>query len=182
MTTAGKTTRDTYFMAALPWTVPVGDLAGATFGWTATFLVDTSGVDVSQWNAAAAVYDTTSPDPKATIPSDFNLLQVKPTDNNTGPAPYNNNDRAGTPEAIKTFVIAGTLGNGGTAYTGGYTGNQNPTALLVPAINPVDPTDTFQTDAVPQPLGTAGNSDSETAVVADDAVGGAGGRRLLCVG
>jgi hypothetical protein len=130
-TTIGKTTAGNTFLSAIPWTVPAGvtDLAGASFKWTGTFLDSSAAVDVSSWDGAAAVYNTTSP--AYTVPSELNMILVKPTDSSSGAAPYNNTDKAGTPELFKTKVIAGALGTGGTAYIGSYTANGNPTDINV---------------------------------------------------
>src|SRR5207248_2167597 len=57
VTTVGKTTFGNYFLSALPWTVPAGltaNLAGATMTWKATFLDDSSLIDISSWFGSAA--------------------------------------------------------------------------------------------------------------------------------
>ncbi|MBV9144423.1 MAG: hypothetical protein JO065_00810, partial [Acidobacteria bacterium] len=36
---------------------------------------------------------------------------------------YRNNDKAGTPENYKQYVIGGARGGGGKNYTGGYSGS-----------------------------------------------------------
>jgi hypothetical protein len=144
VTTAGKATAGQYLLSALPWAVPAGvtNLAGATVRWTGTFLVDTAGVDISSWAGAAAVYDTQV----TSFPTNFNLIGVKPVDGSTNQ--YANTDPAGSPENETPQLIAGALGTGGAAYIGGYTASADPTAAQVPNLNPVDPTETFQTTPV----------------------------------
>jgi uncharacterized repeat protein (TIGR01451 family) len=149
VTTVGKTTKTNYLLDALPWAVPASGLAGANFSWTGTFLVDTAGVNVTAWAGAAAVYTTGFP---ATTP--FNNVGVKPVDGSA--SQYANNDPAGTPENEKSYLTAGALGNGGPAYIGSYTGNQNATPVVVPGINTIDPTETFQTTPVTPQLLAAG--------------------------
>jgi hypothetical protein len=164
VTTVGKFNSVNDFLSALPWKAPVGNLARAGFSWTGTFLVDTAGVDVTaSFTAAAAVYNTTSP--SFTLPTDLNNFKVKPIDASGASPLFNNTDKAGTPEGsvvigistvkIKSKVISGALGTGGTAYTGAYTTAQDPTAKLVPLINPLNATESFQTTPVtPQLLAT----------------------------
>jgi putative intracellular protease/amidase len=52
--------------------------------------------------------------------SALKALGVKPVDGNAR-NPYRNSDEAGTPEAIKRFVIRGARGDGETNYTGSDT-------------------------------------------------------------
>jgi uncharacterized repeat protein (TIGR01451 family) len=105
LTTEGKTTTGNYFLSAFPWVVPAGvTLAQATMSWTGTFLDDSSAANVSSFQAAAAVYNTTTGSPVIAFPSDFNQIKVKPTDNSTAPSPYNNTDPAGTPEGTVSAV------------------------------------------------------------------------------
>lgn len=85
--------------------------------WTATLTADQPGVTLT-WNWAAAVYTSFS--------DNYNALGVKPVDGNQQ-NPYNNNDQAGTPENYKNSVTAGATGNGGSNYTGSWTGNQSVT-------------------------------------------------------
>ncbi len=107
------------FMSGSALTVPTalpGGIKNVT--WTASFWADTPGLNVS-WAWGASVYKSFS--------SDNNFVGIKPTDaNNLG---VNNGDKAGTPEAYKSAVVAGGTGNGGTNYTGNLTGakNVNPT-------------------------------------------------------
>ena len=153
-TTVGKTTAGQYFLGAVPWVVPAGvtDLAGASMRWTGTFLDDSTLIDVSSWAGAAAVYNTIS---QPGLPADYNFIGVKPVDGST--SQYPNTDKAGSPENVKTQVIAGALGNGGTAYIGSYTGNQNPTDAEVPNLTVLNPTETFQsTPVTPQFLAAGG--------------------------
>lgn len=111
--------------------VPATDLAGNTFlsalvfqvsanipgglknvTWSGTITSDTPGTSL-QWKWAAAVYTLFS--------SDYNLLGVKPVDDNKASL-FKNADHAGTPENFKTFVIGGATGGGGANYTGSYSG------------------------------------------------------------
>ena len=66
-----------------------------------------------QWKWAAAVYTNFN--------ADYNLLGVKPVDDNKK-NPYLNSDHAGTPENFKPYVIGGATGGGGSNYTGGLSG------------------------------------------------------------
>ena len=110
----------------------------ATFSWTGTFLDDSTLIDVSSWFGSAAVYNTTT---QPTFPTDFTLIGVKPVDGSTNL--YPNADKAGSPENEKTQVIAGALGTGSPAYTGGNTSTGNPTAAQVPNLTPVNSTEKF---------------------------------------
>ena len=105
----------TTFMGGVGWNVPVnlpGNIQAVT--WNAGFWSDTKNVTI-KWQWAAAEYTSFSSDP--------NDLNVKPVDsNNFG---INNKDQSGTPEAFKTFVVAGGTGGGGTNYTGNYTSTKS---------------------------------------------------------
>jgi len=100
------------FLAGLVFQVPT-DIPGGLkdVRWSGTIVSDTPGTSL-QWKWAAAVYTLFS--------SDYNLLGVKPVDDNKASI-YKNSDRAGTPENFKTFVIGGATRGGGSNYTGGYT-------------------------------------------------------------
>jgi hypothetical protein len=106
----------TTFASGVAFLVPAGGLSGGInpVTWTATFSSNASFSFNWQW--AAAVY-TSFP---ATFPSGYNLLNVKPIDDNILPFPFNNSDHAGTPETYKAFVIGGARGGGGSNYTGSY--------------------------------------------------------------
>lgn len=82
--------------------------------WSASFWSDTANVTVN-WKWSAAVYSNFS--------GDYNALNVKPVDNNNL-SPYHNGDQSDTPEAFKSFVVAGALGGGGNNYTGNFTGGK----------------------------------------------------------
>ena len=75
-----------------------------------------------QWQWAASVYHN------ATFAADYNLLGVKPVDDNHTSL-YLNSDHAGTPENFKSDVTGGARGGGGSNFTGSYSG----TASSVPA-------------------------------------------------
>src|SRR5205814_10063155 len=96
--------------------------------WDGHFYSDTAGVNVN-WQWAAAVYK-----PFSTNLSD---LGVKPVDDSTA-SQYLNNDRAGTPENFKPYVLAGARGSGGTDYVGHYAGTATITPVMqVPNYPPV---------------------------------------------
>ncbi len=88
--------------------------------WSVNFWSDTAGITVN-WKWAAAVYKSFS--------TDNTTLGVKPVDNNTLSV-YKSGDQSGTPEAFKSLVIAGALGNGGNNYTGNFTGGKSVTPTL----------------------------------------------------
>jgi hypothetical protein len=89
--------------------------------WQGMFFSLTPGLKV-QWQWAAAVYHN------ANFALDYNLLGVKPVDDNNASV-YMNSDHAGTPENFKSDVVGGARGGGGSNFTGSYSG----TAATVPA-------------------------------------------------
>jgi hypothetical protein len=96
---------------ALPLTAGLpGGIKNVT--WTANFWSDTAGLTVN-WSWAGAAYTNFS--------TDYTTLGIKPVDNNALSA-YHNGDKAGTPEAFKSSVVVGAMGNGGSNYTGNFTG------------------------------------------------------------
>jgi hypothetical protein len=105
----------TVFMGGVALPVPNGLPGGIkNVTWSAGFWSDTNNISVS-WQWSAAVYKSFS--------TDYNALNVKPVDaNNLG---INNNDQSGTPEAYKSFVVAGATGGGGNNFTGNYTPTKN---------------------------------------------------------
>ena len=107
------------FAGGLASTVPAGGFPGSVgpVTWTAAFTVDQPGITLT-WNWAAAVYTSFS--------ANYNAVGVKPVDGSSQ-NPYNNNDQAGTPENYKGAVTAGATGNGGSNYTGSWTGNRTVT-------------------------------------------------------
>jgi hypothetical protein len=107
--------------AALPLSVNLpGGIQAVT--WSGEFSTDTAGVTVN-WQWGAAVYTVFN--------SDYNALNVKPLDGGGTVTPYNNSDRAGTPEAYKSSVVAGATGNGGNNWTG----NLSPGKGVTPTVN-----------------------------------------------
>ncbi len=102
------------FMGGVALSVPSGLPGGVqNVTWTAGFWSDTNNVNVN-WKWGAAVYSSFS--------TDNNALNVKPVDaSNFG---VNNNDHAGSPEAYRSFVVAGGTGGGGNNYTGNLTPNK----------------------------------------------------------
>ncbi|MGB4978038.1 MAG: SdrD B-like domain-containing protein, partial [Anaerolineae bacterium] len=133
------------FAGGLALTVPAGGFPGSTgpVTWTAAFTVDQPGVTFT-WNWAAAVYTSFS--------TNYNAVGVKPVDGNTQ-NPYDNNDQAGTPENYKGAVTAGATGNGGSNYTGSWTGNRTVTPCRLYQIG-----DLVWNDANGDGLQTAGES------------------------
>jgi hypothetical protein len=89
--------------------------------WQGMFFSLTPGLKV-QWQWAAAVYHN------ADFATDYNLLGVKPVDDNSASV-YLNSDHAGTPENFKSDVVGGARGGGGSNFTGSYSG----TAATVPS-------------------------------------------------
>jgi hypothetical protein len=71
---------------------------GAQVNWTGRFYSDQPGVTL-QWKWGAAVY---------TQAMDYNAMDVKPT--HTNACDINNSDHAGTPEALKRYLIGGARG------------------------------------------------------------------------
>jgi hypothetical protein len=81
------------------------------------------------WQWAAAVYT------RFTI--NLGALGVKPIDASTG-SQYLNNDKAGSPENYKPYVIAGARGTGGTDYAGQYAGPTTVTPVVqIPNSQPI---------------------------------------------
>jgi hypothetical protein len=104
------------FMGGVARQVPnglPGNIKNVT--WEASFWSDTSGLTVS-WKWAAAAYSSFS--------TDNGALNVKPVDAKSLSV-YVNADQSGTPEAYKSFVVAGGTGGGGTNYTGNNTSAVN---------------------------------------------------------
>ena len=100
------------FMGGVALPLPNGLPGGVkNVTWSASFWSDTPGITVN-WKWAAAAYQS--------FGGDYNTLDVKPVDNNALSV-YLNGDQSGTPEAYKSFVAAGALGNGGPNYTGNFT-------------------------------------------------------------
>ncbi len=101
------------FLAGVVFQVPAGIPGGLkNVQWSGTIIPDTPRTSL-HWKWAAAVYTLFS--------SDYNLLGVKPVDDNKA-SQYKNSDAAGTPENFKPSVIDGATGGGGANYTGGYSG------------------------------------------------------------
>lgn len=96
------------FLTAAAFTAPV-DLPGNLEPvWSTHVSANTANLTVG-WSWGAAVY---SP-----LGRDYEALQVCPIDDATY-NPYNNTDKAGTPEVYKTSLVAGAKSGGGTNYTG----------------------------------------------------------------
>jgi serine protease AprX len=112
---AGEWDREAFWsgQAYTPGAIVPGGVKGVT--WSGQFSTDTPGVTVD-WKWAAAVYSQFS--------ADNNVLAIKPINDDHLNA-YANNDKAGTPEAFRSKVVAGARGGGGGNYTGGYSGTAN---------------------------------------------------------
>jgi hypothetical protein len=95
--------------SALSYLVPANIPGGIhNVSWSGTITSDKPGVSI-RWNWAAAVYTSFS--------SDYNLLNVKPVDDNKASV-YQNADHAGTPESFKPYDTGGATGGGASNYTG----------------------------------------------------------------
>jgi len=91
------------FASGLTWAAPVALQGGINpITWTARITSDTPGLIV-RWTWGAATFSTFS--------TNYNALGVKAASGRT-PTPYNNNDRAGTPESFKQYVTDGGRGHG----------------------------------------------------------------------
>jgi hypothetical protein len=99
---------------ALPVPTVACGIKGVT--WAGTFTSTAPSASIN-WKWGAAVYP-------ASLPlTDYTLLDVKPTHTNACGIP--NSDHAGTPEAIKSSVIGGATGGGGSNFTGSWSGTGN---------------------------------------------------------
>ncbi len=98
------------FMSGLSYLVPI-DFPGNYMNvkWTANISIDKPGISLA-WRWAAAVYTTFA---------GHSGINVKPI-NGTAYNPYNNLDRAGSPENFETYLVNGAKGTGGTNYTGSF--------------------------------------------------------------
>ena len=105
------------FLDAYPWVVPSNFDPTSSNPATWGGLFTSNATLTVQWKWAAAVY-TTTPKSFPTVPANYNLIGVKPSDDTTDV--FNNSDHAGTPEYFKAQVISGARGYGGTNYTGSY--------------------------------------------------------------
>jgi len=111
------------FLSGAGFSVPTNLPGGIRpVNFTGTFVSDTPGVTVT-WKWAAAVYTSFNTDPSQ--------LGVKPVfDYTNNLSSYHNSDRAGTPEAYKSFVTSGAKGFGGRNYTGDYSNGASLTACF----------------------------------------------------
>ena len=127
---------DEVFLTGVAFAVPASfaNAGGRVQGpvtWQGTFTSETAGISVS-WKWGAAVYKV--------LPTDYNILGVKPEHTNT--CLYNNSDHAGTPEgvdpgtghAFKSFVVGGARGGGGSNWTGSWSST---TGISVCPIGPL---------------------------------------------
>ena len=127
MTTVPLYGSDEIFLTGLAFPVPAslanvgGKISGAVV-WEGTFFTDAHGVTID-WKWGAAVYTT--------FGADYNTDAVRPSHNSA--CAYPNSDHAGTPEGfdtqsgnqLKSFVVGGARGGGGSNFTGSWSGTQN---------------------------------------------------------
>jgi hypothetical protein len=126
------------YLSGLAYYVPtalVGGIKNVT--WSGLFFSDQPGVSLN-WKWGAAVY-TALPTTVAGQPAsvDYTAMLVKPVDD-TKTSVYQNSDHAGTPEGyvannvtIKSKVIGGATGGGGSNWTGGYSATKSALPLEV---------------------------------------------------
>lgn len=141
------------FLDGLIFQVPAGGLPGGVkpVTWQSNFSTDTAGVTL-QWQWAASVY------PAADFSADYNVLGVKPVDDNKASI-YQNSDHAGTPEYFKcqNCLPGGATGGGGSNFTGSYSGTASVTpGTGVPAtleMRTENGTDLIWTAVTPGPAG-----------------------------
>jgi hypothetical protein len=105
------------FLSGFAYKLPAGGLPGGIkpVTWSGTFVTDTAGITL-QWKWAAAVYNSS-----ANL-SSCSAIGVKATDDTKGDCTYKNSDAAGTPENVKSGVMGGARGGGGSNYTGALGG------------------------------------------------------------
>jgi hypothetical protein len=114
------------FLDAVALPVPSGLPGGIkNVTWQGQFSSDTSGLNVN-WQWAAAVYTT--------FGTDYNALNVKPTDDNHVSV-YQNSDHAGTPEAFLSYVVGGATGGGGSNFTGSLSGTASVRPVVLASLS-----------------------------------------------
>lgn len=129
------------FLSGLAFQVPSGGLPGGiqNVTWSGDFSANPSlGLN---WQFAAAVYGNSpnqfgedcSGTTASTCSGDYNTLDVKPIDANSGSL-YANSDHAGAPEAFLNQLVGGAMGGTGSNYTGSY----SPTVTVMAPV-PVGP-------------------------------------------
>lgn len=91
--------------------------------WQGHFWTDVPGLTLN-WQWSAAVYTSFN--------TDYSTLNVKPIDDNASVGPWFNADKAGVPEAYKSFVTGGARGGGGSNWTG----SMSATGSVVPDLIP----------------------------------------------
>jgi hypothetical protein len=125
------------FLSGMAYLVPTNLPGGLNpVSWSGLFFADASGVSI-QWKWAAAVYTALPYTSQGPAFADYAAMDVKPVDD-TRSSSYQNSDHAGTPEgtlssgaSIKSKVIGGARGGGGSNYTGGYSGTGTSVPLTV---------------------------------------------------
>jgi hypothetical protein len=93
--------------------------------WQGQFTSTGGNISVN-WQWAAAVYSSFS--------TDYNALNVKPTDDNHLSV-YQNSDHAGTPEAFTNDVVGGATGGGGSNFTGSLSPTASVTSVLAASLS-----------------------------------------------
>jgi probable HAF family extracellular repeat protein len=112
VTTVPLSGSDEILLSALGIKAPA-NLQAASVTWSGYFSASTPGVSVAwKWGAAVYTQDMTQ--------GQYNSLGVKPTHSKA--CLYQNSDHAGTPENMKSHVIGGARGGGGSNWTGGWSG------------------------------------------------------------
>jgi hypothetical protein len=116
VTTVPMAGSDEILLSALGIKSPA-DVKAANVTWSGDISSDVPGVTMS-WKWGAAVYTTDMTQPN------YNSLGVKAA--HTAACTYNNPDHAGTPEAVKTTVVGGARGGGGSNFTGSWSSTAKP--------------------------------------------------------
>jgi hypothetical protein len=112
ITTVPLSGSDEIFLSGVAFPVPVsfskvGGWVLPPVTWHGAFSSTAASAKI-KWKWGAAVYTNFS--------TNYNLVGVKPTHSTA--CLYNNSDHAGTPENLKSYVIRGARGGGGSNWTG----------------------------------------------------------------
>ena len=97
---------------------------GGSKGWTWGITVTMAGTNGAfNWQFSAAAYNALPNGDTVIDAATYNDAMVKPLTSNSCDA-FNNGDQAGTPEAMKSFIISGGSGGGGANFTGSNSSTQ----------------------------------------------------------
>jgi choice-of-anchor A domain-containing protein len=124
ITTVPLSGSDEILLSALGISAPA-DLKAVTVTWSGTFTASTGGISLS-WKWGAAVYTTDI------TQAQYNNLGVKPAHSNT--CVNDNSDHAGTPENVRSAVIGGARGGGGSNFTGSWSSTVSRHSVPRPAV------------------------------------------------